>query len=73
MINLGVEVVYVDKACKLYLFDLNDLLLFTSFLFLLVTVKTELAVVHDLAHGRLSLSGHKHQIESSVVCSVQSL
>ena len=73
MSNLGVEVVFGDITGKLYLLDLNDLLLFASFFLFLITVKAELAVVHDLAYGRICLSRHQYEVETSVICSVESL
>jgi hypothetical protein len=73
VINLGIEVISVDKTGELNFLNFNNLLLFTGFLFLFVTVKTEFAVVHNFTYGRVSLSAHHNEIKSLVVCSFQSL
>lgn len=55
---------------KLDLFDLGYLLLFARFFFLLVALESELSVVHDPAHRRLTLRCNEDEIETPVVCRV---
>ena len=72
VVDLGIEVVYINVTGELDLLDLHDMLLFTGFLFLLVALKAELSVVHDTAHGRIALGSDQNEIESLVVGHLES-
>ena len=60
MACLCFKVVGIDTAGKLYLLKLDGLLLLFGFLFLLVSLEAELAVVDYLTYGRLCLRSHKN-------------
>ena len=57
---------------KLHFLNLGLLLLFLRSSFLLLGLKDEFAVVHDLTDGRLTLRGDLHKIESSGFSSLYS-
>lgn len=63
VIELGVEVVVSDNDGQLDLFRLRVLLFFAGFLFLFDLVKTEFAVVHDAAYGRIRLRGDEDEVQ----------
>lgn len=65
--DLGLEVVRIDPAGKLNFLQFHRRLLLPRFLFALVALESELSVVHDLTHGRDSLSRHHDQIHTAVV------
>ena len=67
MICLCVEIVGIDIKRKLDFLYVGNLLLFLGFLFSLVTLETELAVVDDLAYRRICLRRNKYEIEISVI------
>ena len=67
MIDLGIEVVYVDMAGKLDFLYLGDLLLLSRFLLLLVALEAELAVVHDSTYGNFALRSDENEIVSLIV------
>ena len=71
VVSLGVEVIYVDMAGKLDLFDINLLLLFLCFFLFLVAVKAELSVVEYSAYGRIALGRDEYKVESVFVCNVK--
>ena len=73
VVDLGVEVVDVDTAGKLNFLRFNDLLLLLCFLFLLVTLKAELSVVHNATYGRIALRSHKNEIVALVVGILESV
>ena len=50
--DLGIEVVGIDAGGHADLLDLDNLLVFLGFLFLLQLFEAELSVVHDLADRR---------------------
>ena len=61
--DLGIEVVGVDARGHANLLDLDDLLVLSSFLFLLELLEPELAVVHDLADRGNGVRRNLDQIE----------
>lgn len=70
--SLGLEIVSVDPAGELYLLELDGLLFFLGFLFLFVSFKAELTVVHYTAYRRLSLGSHQNKIITLIVSELQS-
>ena len=67
MARLRFEVVRVDTAGELYLLHLDDLLLLAGFLDLLLSVETELTVIHDSADRGNGIRSHEDEIESLFV------
>lgn len=66
--DLCIEVVSLDPAGQLHLFDLHGLLLLAVLFFLLITLVAVLAVVEDAADRRLRLGCDEHQIQPLIVC-----
>ncbi len=69
--HFNVQVVRVDAGGHTDLLDLDDTLILTGFLFLLELVKAELAVVHDLAHGRDGVGRDLYEIKLLFLCHSQ--
>ncbi len=67
MLDLGLEVVVLDTAGKLYLLDLDDILLFLCFLFSLFLFVAVASVVNDATHGGLCIGGNEDKVKTLVV------
>jgi hypothetical protein len=63
VVFLEVEVVLVDARAELHLLDDDDLLLLLGLALLLLFLEEELAVVHDLADGRVRRRRDLDQVE----------
>ena len=67
LVDAGFEVMSIDTAGKLNLFDLNDLLVASCFLFLFVALKAVFTVIHRAAYGRLGIRSHQNEIQATAV------
>ena len=67
VILLRLQIVLFNPNTQLNLFDGNDLLILTGFLFPFGLFKAILAVVHDLTNGRIGLGRDLDQIQSAIV------
>jgi hypothetical protein len=65
--ELGIEVADVDAGRHTHLLDLDDVLILAGFLLALALLETELAVVHELANGRIGLRRDLHKIKTLFV------
>ncbi len=63
LVDLGIEVVFVDFQRQTHLFEFDGVLVFTGFLFALGLLEFVLAVVHDLTHRRLCLRCDFDQVQ----------
>jgi len=72
VVYLSIEVVLLDLAGELYLFDLNLLLIFLGFLLLLFALESELSVVHDPCNGGSALRSDENEVEPLVIRRVKS-
>ena len=68
MLDLGFEVVVFDTAGKLYLLDLDDILLFLCFLLSLFLLIAIASVVNYATYGGLCIGGNEDKVETLVVC-----
>lgn len=66
--HLRVEVVCIDARGHTNLFDLNNTLVFLSFLFPLELVKTELAVIHNFTDRRHGIRGDFDEVKLLLLC-----
>ena len=71
VVDLGVEIVLLDLAGELDLFDLDLLLIFLGFLLLLFAFEPELSVVHDSCNRRRALRSNENEIESLIIRRVE--
>ena len=69
--QLGVEIVLADAGRHPNLLHLNDVLILARFLLALGLLEAILAVVHDLAHGRVGARGDLHEIEILLLSDLQ--
>ena len=67
MVYFRIKVIHVDMTGELNLLSLDNLLLFTSFLFLFITLEAELSIIHNSAHRRFSLRCDENKIKSPVI------
>ena len=65
--HLYAVIMFVRIRAKLDFLDLDDLLLFARFGFTFLLFVFVLAEIHDLTHGRVSIWGNLHQIQSSLL------
>ncbi len=68
MLDLGFEVVVLDTAGKLYLLDLDDILLFLCFLLSLFLLIAVASVVNYATYRGLCVGGNEDKVETLVVC-----
>ena len=64
---LGLVIAHIDLGSELHFLDLDLGLVLTSLLGLHGLLVLELAVVHDLAHGRLGVGRDLHQVKVLVI------
>lgn len=67
VVDLGFKIVGVDIERKPDFFGLDDLLIFAGFLLFFCLFKSELAVIHDLAHGRGRLRRDLNKVEIALL------
>lgn len=67
VILLGFHIVFFDADTELNLFDRDDLLILPRFLFPLGLLEAVLAVIHNLADGRICLRRDLNQVKTFVV------
>ena len=68
MLDLGLEVVGLDTAGKLYLLDLDDILLFLCFLLSLFLLIAIASVVSDATYRGLCVGGNEDKVKTLIVC-----
>ena len=68
VLDLGLEVVGLDTAGKLYLLDLDNVLLLLCFLFSLFLLVAVASVVSDTTYGRLGVGGNEDKVKTLIVC-----
>lgn len=68
VLDLGLEVVGLDTAGKLYLLDLDNILLFLCFLLSLFLLVAIASVVGDTTYGRLCVGGNEDKVKTLIVC-----
>ena len=68
MLDLCFEVVVFDTAGKLYLLDLDDILLFLCFLLSLFLLIAIASVVGNTTYRGLCVGGNEDQVKTLVVC-----
>ncbi len=68
VLDLGLEVVGLDTAGKLYLLDLDNILLFLCFLFSLFLLVAVASVIGDATYGRLCVGGNEDKVKTLIVC-----
>ena len=73
VLDFGFEVMRVDTAGKLYLLDLDDILLFLCFLLSLFLLIAIAAVVGDTTNGRLCIGGNEDQVKTLIICGAKSV
>jgi hypothetical protein len=69
--QLGLVIAVLGRRPELDLLDLDLLLLLARRLLGLVLLVKVLAVIHDLADGRLCIGGNLHQIQPGRFCACQ--
>ena len=72
MIDLCFKVMRVNVERKPDLFDLNDLLILSGFLFSLCLFKAELAVIHNFANGRFGCGSNLNEVKILALCDFKS-
>lgn len=73
MLDLCFEIVCLDTAGKLYLLDLDNILLLLCFLFSLFLFIAVASVVDYAAHGRLCVGGNEDKVKTLVVCGAKGI
>ena len=73
MLDFGFEVMSVDTAGKLYLLDLDDILLFLCFLLSLFLLIAIAAVVNYATYGGLCIGGNEDKVKTLIVCGAKSV
>ncbi len=73
VVNLCVKIVRIDVERKSDFFNLNGFLIFLCFFLFLRFFKSELAVVHNLADGRLCHGSNLIKVKISALCDFKSL
>ena len=68
MLDLGLEVVGLDTAGKLYLLDLDDILLFLCFLLSLFLFIAIASVVGNTTYRGLCVGGNEDQVKTLIIC-----
>ena len=68
MLDFGFEVMCVDTAGKLYLLDLDNILLFLCFLLSLFLLVAIASVVGNTTYGRLCVGGNEDKVKTLIVC-----
>ena len=71
MLDLGVEIRYVDVQGQTDLLDLHNMLVFPGFLFPFRLLEAIFAVIHDFADGRVCVGNYLNKIEFLFVCDSQ--
>ena len=69
--HFGIQVICVDTGRHTNLLDLNNMLIFLCFLFLLELVEAEFTVVHDLTDRRNCVGRDFNKIELLLLCHCQ--
>ena len=72
IVELGIKIVCVDIERKTHFLDINDMLIFSGFLLSLSLFKTVLAVVHNLAYGRVALRSDLDEVKVFLLCDRES-
>lgn len=67
VLYLGLEIVSFDTAGKLYLLNLDNVLLLLRFLLSLFLLEAVSSVIDDAAYGGLSVGGNENEVESLIV------
>ena len=73
VLDLGFEVVGLDTAGKLYLLDLDNILLLLCFLLSLFLFVAVAAVVSDTTYGGLCVGGNEDKVKTLIVCGAKSV
>jgi len=73
MSDLDEVIVRVDADTELHLLHLAALLMLVGFLFVLLLDVLKFAVVDDLAHGRIGLRSHLHEVQTALTGNAQRL
>ena len=68
VLDLGLEVVGLDTAGKLYLLDLDNILLFLCFLLSLFLLVAVASVIGDTTYGGLCVGGNEDKVKTLIVC-----
>ncbi len=68
MLYLGLKVMCVDTAGKLYLFDFDNVLLLFCFLLSLFLFIAIASVVGNAAYGGLCIGGNEDKVQTLIIC-----
>src|SRR5690606_19274439 len=70
--QFGLKVMLFDGGTEPYLFYIDHFLVFARFLFLLLLLIAELAIIHDSANRRFSRWSHIDQVQIGIGSQLQS-